>query len=479
MKRESRSLLIKLAVSFPLFILLLEITSRIFLNDTKISPPATLEAYFNALGTHDTDRAAQKPQFGPKRGFRFVVLGDSTAVGFPYAPGLSFGSFIALGLSEATGTPCDWEVVGVAGRSSAGIINDLPLALESQADCFLLYIGHNEFAHRIANISPFGRAHNSFFDKTFAGMSNILWKLRNRPFKMDAKNGPPMFQSELANGYRLLQYGNTEERESGRLPVTELERKYHFERYQKNITTIVTELQKLKVPVIIIEPASNLLAAPLSSGKRYDSRAMDAYNRGMQQLPADPSKAREQLLLARELDPAPIRVTQPLKERLQAGAQGTQIVKIESDGIEHEFIDMVHPKPALAAKFAERIALQLPDGIPRLDKNKPGQLESFRAACARHLARPDVQSLIMDGDDLGVLLSAHMHLEYGNPGVSEKEILNILPKDRLFGMSIILDLALRWRSASAVANQQIHEILSIRPEWKPAIDWWLEQVDEK
>jgi lysophospholipase L1-like esterase len=477
MAATSKSIFVKLAISLLIASIALEIGGRLFLGDAIISPPSTVESYFQALTPHDSDRPLQpKPVFAPKRGFRFVVVGDSTAVGFPYAPGLSFGAFLAMGLTEALGVPCEWEIVGIQGRSSEGVVADLATAFEAQPDCLLIYIGHNEFAQRIANLSPFGRTLRRPWESLLPGFGNILWRISHPALPLDPSSEPPMFQSELKHGYRLLQYGNTESRPSGRLPLWPREREIHAERYEKNVATMVDEAKKRGIPCVAIEPVSNLLSAPLASGRRFDPRAQDAYDAGIALLTKDRGAARAKLMEARDLDAAPIRYNSALAPRLAAAAGDRLIGRLDANDIESRYIDMVHPTPELAALFAERIALQLPAGVPRLDRASSGQLQRFRTACARQIARAECREIIQNGNDGGTLLWAHMHLEYGNPRASENIIIKIPPARRSFAMVIILDLALRWRGGLSEARLQLEAAAEAHPEWKAGLDWWKERL---
>jgi hypothetical protein len=144
--------------------------------------------------------------------------------------------------------------------------------------------------------------------------------------------------------------------------------------------------------------------------------------------------------------------------------------------LEKRYIDLVHPTPALAAEFAERVARALPPSVPRLDAADAAAVEKFRAACQRHLERSDVAPLLANGDTLGRQLMAQMHLEYGNRGGCEDDVKQVPVPQRTFGMVLLLDLALRWRGAAAEADAALDAMSSLHPDWKPSIDWWRSRV---
>jgi lysophospholipase L1-like esterase len=475
-----RRALIALAVAaVPIF--LGEGLLRFALSDRRVSPADGPNAYFAALGTHESDRPLQLPPPAPKQRFRIVVMGDSTAVGFPYAPGLSIGAFLAIGLSAAGPVPCEWEVVGKEGRSSVGVVTDLERAFALSPDLLLLYVGHNEFALRISEVSPFGRPRGGLADTIFHGYSTLFRRLREWFQFRDANDTagmPDMFRAELTKAREWLAFGDPEQRPSISFPLSDLEVQWHLDRFEKNIRTIVAEANKRKVPLVIVEPTSNLLAAPLSSGWLFDRRAQDAWLAGTQRYALDPRDGFTSLARARDLDPAPIRLTTTAMGRLRAAAGTTPRIPLEPTlAVETDFIDLVHPTPALAAVWAERIAAQLPKDLPHLDPKDDAARERFRAACAEHLALPKVRELTEQGDGLGRLLSAVMHSSYGNRVAAESEVLAVAPEKRSFGMVVVLDLALRWRGAREEANKTLEAMAALHPDWKPSIDWWRSKAD--
>ncbi|MBI3817112.1 MAG: hypothetical protein HY286_00350 [Planctomycetes bacterium] len=475
MERRRRSWIFKLTIALAIFVASLELGGRFAVSDAKIRSSASAAEYFDALGVHSSDGPpGSLPNYGPNKGFRFVVIGDSTAVGFPYGLDLSFGKFLAAGLEAAIGKPVDCVVVGEPGRSSAGVVSNLRDASLAHPDCVLLYIGHNEFAHRISLISPFGRTRRGFYQNIFHGLDNILFGFRDWTRSANPPL-PEMFPSELKTAATLLTDGDPEQR-ARNLPLEESERGFHIKRFEANIRTVAWILQNEKTPLFIIQPESSLSAAPLASGRIYDSRALDAYDRGRAALASRDPAARALLEDARDLDPAPIRMSTPMLKMLKEAAAATPIINISNPadpaGVETDFVDMVHPRPALAAAFAERIALKLPPAMPHLDAGDAAAIAKFRAAIANIIDRPEHKQKIDEGEIAGKMLMAHMHLQYGNRAAAEEELKQIAPEKRNFGMFLLLDLAIRFRGGREEADALLNDTLARRKDWAPAIAWW-------
>lgn len=451
-----------------------EVLVRI-LGGARVGPGDGGARYFAALGTHPSDvKEATTTPNAPARGFRFVGVGDSTVKGFPYAPGLSFVAFLALGLTEATGTPCDWEIVAKEGRSSAGVQANLEAALALRPDCLVFYFGHNEFAHRISQDSPFGFAPPPWPARLGFGFALLSRRLRDGAAQRRASEltgMPPRFPSELTHGARLLAFGDPQAHIEN-LPLDPAEVGFHFERFRANVRAVASAVASAGIPAVFVEPASSLLHAPLTSVARTGGpSAVDAWRRGVDK------RSVEDLLGARELDAAPIRLTRVGLDVLRAGAAPLTTVAVEdAAALETRFVDLVHPEPELAAAIAERVAAALPAGVPRLDSSDAAAVGRFRAACERHLARADVRPLLENGTVLGRQLLAQMHLEYGNRAACEEDVRRIPEGERSFGMVLLLDLALRWRGASSEADGLLGRMAALHPEWEPSIAWWRECV---
>ncbi len=467
----------KLALSCALglvLLLLAEAAARHVPGIAHLPVDASAREYFGVLGVHESDRPLPPRLLPPKTGFRFVLAGDSTAVGFPFGEDLSFGAFLAAGLSAVDARPRDVVPVAIAGRSSAGVRADLEAVFAAEPDLLLLYIGHNEYAHRISRPSPFGPVRHGVLARWLPGLSDLARALRSRSATAGAAttgSEAPMFPSELGHAARLLTHGDPEGLPSAELPLAERERTLHRERYEENVRAILAEASARGVRTVVIEPVSSLLAAPLASGRLFDGRARDAWERGRALTGSDPAAARAALVEARDLDPAPIRLSTEGLAALRRAAGEAPRVALDDGGLERRFVDMVHPHPELAALFAERIAESIPfEDAPRLAPDDGEARARFRLACARRIeARSDA---VREGVLAGALLAAHLYLEYGHRAAAEEVVRAVPEKDRTFGLVILLDLALRWRGETAEADAALRSIERLHSDWSAPLAWW-------
>lgn len=461
---------LKLLFATAIFLIFFEFGVRHFVGDVRVKESQGQDAYFKALGVHPSDQPLpDKPAVTPKTRFRVVVAGDSTAVGFPYGLQYSFGELLKIGLA-ACGHDIDVITIGIAGRSSVGVIADLDAALAFEPDLLVVYVGHNEFAHRISQISPLGRNREGA-DVLVQGFSDIFRVLRERRDAANALKLPAMFGPELKVAQRIWRSGDPEARFSVSLPMRDRERTYHESRFGEHITKIGAAARDRNVPVLFVEPVSNLFSAPLASGKLYDPRASAAWTDGIQQINHSPGTGAVRLAEARDLDPAPVRLSTKLRTILRESA-GKSAFDLSIDPLERRFIDFVHPEPALAAGFASKLASALP--VPELRAAGAGGANNdiFIKGIRQFLDSPEARAAIARGDGLGRMLSAQMHLEYGNREAAERDVASIPAAERNFGHVIIYDLALRFRGAGGEASAALEEILLLHPDWRDPVDWW-------
>lgn len=453
-----------------------EAAGRVLVGRGALPSGADAAAYFAALKAHPSDLPLPGPP-APKSGaFRIVVLGDSTAAGFPYGEPLSFGAFLAAGLRAATGKECEAVLRAVPGRSSAGVLADLDGALALAPDLCLLYVGHNEMAHRLAQRSPFGRAHHGWAQRILPGLNDVIGELRDAGRARrggDVAGAPQPQRDVLEKAAPILARGDAEARPPSNLPLSPREIELHQARYRASVAEIVERAAAADVPLVVLEPTSSLLAAPLTSGRAFDPRAQLAWEEGKRLLESDPRAAREKLREARDLDAAPIRLTTAGTAALREGAGASPRVALETESgaIEDRFVDWVHPRPELAASFAEAIARALPPArSPSLADRDHAALERFRSACDAHLrANAD---RVEPGELDGALLSAQMHLQYGSRAAAEADARAVPAERRTLPLVLLLDMALRWRGADAEANEELEAAARRVPAWRESLAWW-------
>ncbi|HKE01379.1 MAG TPA: hypothetical protein VKE69_10250, partial [Planctomycetota bacterium] len=282
-----RATLVRAAAAAAFTFVLAEAAARFamprVLGAPTVPADAPRDAYFAALGPHPTDApTAREP--APKSGpFRIVAVGDSTAVGFPYGEPLSFTSLLASGLTAATSRPCEARHVGVPGRSSAGVVAELDAAFAERPDVLVVYVGHNEFAQRLAVRSPFGPIRHGGFENVVPGLHDLAasvrgWLAERRVSRLEGI--PEAHLYELKGALRLVAFGDPERCTPANLPLTDREVELHLERYRANLRAIGIAAAAHGVPIVFAEPSSSLLAPPLASGARFDPRAQRAWELG-------------------------------------------------------------------------------------------------------------------------------------------------------------------------------------------------------
>lgn len=354
--------------------------------------------------------------------FRIFVLGGSTVQGRPYAIETSFTTWLELSLN-ASDPSRFWEVVNCGGISYASyrLIPILEEVLGHQADLIIVYSGHNEFLE----------------DRTYSDLKQSPWWIE----KVQQAAGKSRIFTLAADGYRRLV--ETEEVKPANILPTEVEavldyqgglQQYHrdpewqfsvIEHYEWNLRRMVAICKVAGVPLIFANPVSNLRDTPpfktepsagLTDAQReqwkqawerardcYASDLLEAVERLREAIDIDPlhagvyfdlGKCLEQLgdfdgakqayLKAKDLDVCPLRMLEPMHEKLWSVVQSTQtpIVDVRkliesrsTGGIPGNdwLVDHVHPTipghqlvaEAMLEKMVELGFLQPSDGWER------------------------------------------------------------------------------------------------------------------
>lgn len=194
--------------------------------------------------------------------FRIYCLGGSTVQGRPFANETSFTTWLELSL-QAAAPDRDWEVVNVGGISYASyrlvpLVREL---LHHQPDLFVLYTGHNEFLE----------------DRTYRDVKETAawvrlahgWSARSRLYNF-CRRGWLSFRgdaiaNETASKAILPQevdaildyYGGLADYhrdDDWRAGATE--------HYAFNLTQMINLARGAQVPVILVNPVSNLRDCP-------------------------------------------------------------------------------------------------------------------------------------------------------------------------------------------------------------------------
>ncbi len=344
------------------------------------------------------------------KAFRIFVLGGSTVQGEPYTSRTSFTTWLELQL-RATDPSRDWDVVNCGGISYASyrLAPILEECLAYQPDLFILCIGHNEFLE----------------DRTRAEVREIPGAVRQTHVTM----------SEWRS-YRMLQWclGRSTPRSSADTVVmpTEVTARLDFRRgmekfqrdpegrqaivehYGQNLRGMLTKARAASVPVILMQPSSNLADCPpfksehaplLSPASRqaweqHVRQAHECYSTSLPQAvehleaattldpefaqtwyelgqcydrQGDYPRARAAFVEARDRDICPLRMLTPLEAELRAAATDFDVPLINAhdllerqspSGILGSFllVDHVHPSicghQLLANALADEFATQ-------------------------------------------------------------------------------------------------------------------------
>jgi len=194
--------------------------------------------------------------------FRIFCLGGSTVQGRPYSTETSFTSWLKLNLRAARpGT--DWEVVNCGGISYASyrLVPIMRELLEHEPDLFIIYTGHNEFIE----------------DRTYQALKRTPRALIRLHELMLNLRSYSLAHRWLSG--RSARRGDTEGASKTVLPVEvkarldfrdglesyyrdETWRRGTIEHFRRNLETMVRMSRSAGVPVILVNPVTNLKDCP-------------------------------------------------------------------------------------------------------------------------------------------------------------------------------------------------------------------------
>lgn len=328
-------------------------------------------------------------------GFRIFCLGGSTVQGRPYAIETSFTTWLRLAL-EAAEPGVDWEVVNCGGVSYASyrLVPILKETLGYEPDMIILCTGHNEFLEdrsydHIKQLPEIVFRAGEFVSRlnTYALIRSALGRNTTQT-KQESPPGRPILESETQ---AMLDY-------EGGLAQYHRDEKWRTDvvrHYRHSVQTMIELCQEAEVPLLLINPVENLRGTPPFKSEHRDDLTVEDRHR-WESLWRQASKvfgtdqrralelwqkaaeiddqyaglhytlgqcydtlgmideARQEYLLAKELDICPLRMIEPLHETLLdcARSSGTplvdarQLIEIRShDSIPGDewFIDHVHP----------------------------------------------------------------------------------------------------------------------------------------
>ena len=336
----------------------------------------------------------------PDNEFRIFVLGGSTVQGRPYAIETSFAHWFQLSL-QAADPDRQFDVINCGGISYASyrLVPILQEVIEYEPDLILLYTGHNEFledrtyqsikrrsqAHRLAlKLATRLRTYNLVWNAWNDRQSDRVGAANAKAERPDVDVLPTEVQAMLDYEGGLALYQRDPEWRDG---VVE-----HFE---SNVRRCVQICRAAGVPIWIANPVSNLRGSPpfkslnrddLSAEERDQwiqlrqaaterfatnpQSAFDMLHRAMEiddqhaglaydlgkcyEMTGRMAKAKHYFVRAKELDICPLRIIEPLRERLTKVVREFDVPLIDvqklffeqsRDGIPGGFllVDHVHP----------------------------------------------------------------------------------------------------------------------------------------
>ncbi|MEM6364534.1 MAG: hypothetical protein AAF745_08910 [Planctomycetota bacterium] len=350
---------------------------------------------------------------------RIFVLGGSTVQGRPYATETALAKWLQLRLAAAD-PDHDYEVVNCGGVSYASYRLKFVLAevLEHAPDAIVIYTGHNEFLEE-----------RSYDTISIAGDRGIAQTLASRS---ELVQQTKRLLNRLSGNQLDQQFDQQFDQQRQRLPsevVTRLDIKNGMQRFvrdrvwregvvehfKQSLSQMLLACQSRSVPVIVCQPASDIVNTPplkiLSADldQKDTARFEDLYARAtnaatdLQQrliscrgcLAIDPehagahfiagtllwqsgktSQAKFHLIAARDHDVCPLRATTAIEQAIESVSRSYETIVVPwqtwidrhddrgrslPDGVAdpQDFLDHVHPSISAHQRLGQQLAKQM------------------------------------------------------------------------------------------------------------------------
>lgn len=186
---------------------------------------------------------------------RCFVIGGSTAQGFPFESNHSFGKMTEMvlnGIQEKD----KFEIINVSySAMSSFYVKDVSLKLlKYQPDMVIIYSGHNEYYGTFGYLSGKYKYLKDLYIylreyKIFQLIDNTIKKIKKRDLSSD------LMQKQYNN--KTIEKNDEIDDNTSKIFID-------------NIKKIVKVYQKRDIPVIIVEPVSNLINMPPFKSKYFD-----------------------------------------------------------------------------------------------------------------------------------------------------------------------------------------------------------------
>lgn len=291
--------------------------------------------------------------------FRVVVMGGSSAAGFPYRFNFSFPAYLQAEL-EASALGQEIEVVnlGMSAVNSYTLLDLAPRVAAIDPDAVVIYAGHNEYYGAFGVGSAVGRAGNrAWLKRSVLRLKHSALYLALEDIITPDKRVQATDRTLMARVVREATIDRDSELFVGGM-----------RQFGANMAGVLRTFRKAGIPVFLGTVASNL-AGQSPMGENKD--AEDAYERGRASYDADPGAARRHFVEAKDLDNLRFRAPEEANAIIRelAVTHGAIVVDTEAalraasrTGVEDDdlFIDHLHPNfggyAVVAGAFAEALS---------------------------------------------------------------------------------------------------------------------------
>ncbi len=191
--------------------------------------------------------------------YRIFCLGGSTVQGRPYSLETAFSSWLELSL-RAAAPERQWEVINCGGISYASyrLVPILQEVLNYQPDLLILYTGHNEFLEA----RSYPRLKNPAWTTRQLRKIHSHWQTINCLRQLCYRSPGPVQE----NSQRIAMPTEV----NGLLDQARLQDYHHdpqwhhdvIEHYQFNLQRMIRLAQQAQIPLILVNPVSNLKDCP-------------------------------------------------------------------------------------------------------------------------------------------------------------------------------------------------------------------------
>jgi len=198
----------------------------------------------------------------PPETFRVFCLGGSTVQGRPYSTETSFTTWLKLNLRAAR-PETDWEVVNCGGISYASyrLVPIMQELLKHEPDLFIIYTGHNEFledrTYRPLKRMPHAllRLHQVMLNLRSYSLAHQFFSSRRAQGTGDGRSSKPVLPTEVQARLDFSDGLDSYHRDDVWHQVT-------IEHFRHNLQTMVRMSRGAGVPVILVNPVTNLKDCP-------------------------------------------------------------------------------------------------------------------------------------------------------------------------------------------------------------------------